>query len=675
MTDGLTEIGKIRGHAEFVIALAGNPNVGKSTLFNELTGLGSMTANYPGKTVSLNVGSSSHGGFNFGVIDLPGTYALGSVSEDQAVARRAILEKQADVVVAVVDATNLERNLYLVLQLIDLEVPLVVACNLMDIASRQGIRVDTPRLAELLGVRVIPMTATRGEGITDLIRACRAVALKKEHPLPLLPVYEEGLSGAIKELSDFIGRERFSPPDGLSPRSLAVLLLEEDEEFLARLRGEAGKRVAATVGEIGAVIERRSGEKSGLRVVRERHRFAHHLSRLVIRKNSLDAPLSTTFWGWTMDPVKGLPILIGGLLAVFMLMYHVGGFLSAMFDLFWTTVISPHLRDLVTSLWGVGVLSKSVLWGVDAGLQAAFSVGIPYVLVFYGVLAVLEDSGYLNSVAFLSDSLMTKIGLHGKSVIPFMAGAGCNVPAIVGTRILSNRREKIIACTLITLVPCSARTAIIMGAVAFFLGWAWALMVYLIIFAVTLTVGRLMAVMLPGQSSGMIMEVFPFRMPRAKILFRKTWVRFREFIVLAVPMIVVGSIVLGWLYESEYMWFLTKPLSLVVHDWLGLPEVAGICLLFGILRKELALQLLLALAIIQQGPHIQNLLSFMTKQQIFVFALVASLYVPCLAAVSALVKELGWKSAGMIAVFTIVVAVLVGGTANQVLTLFHPWLF
>jgi ferrous iron transport protein B len=666
------EINKIRQDTRFTIALAGNPNVGKSTIFNEITGLGAVTANYPGKTVALNLGSAEYKGVSFGIIDLPGTYSLGSVSEDQFVARREILEKHAEVVVVIIDATNLERNLYMVLQLIDLGYPLVIACNLMDVAAKQNICIDTKQLSELLGVPVVPVVATKGEGINELIETCMDYVDGKIKITPLPSRYGKDVLTRIEELSAVIKNNIKEIPYGLSPRALSVLMLEEDDEFLGYVKGDKnGRAVMEKVEGIYSEIERTHGENPAVRMARERHGYEGYLTDKVQIMGTCKLTLMDRLWRLTIEPVTGLPILIAGLIAVFMIMFYVGGFLSTVFESAWTAFVSPYVNALFYGLLGQNVLSRTLLWGFNAGIQAALSVGIPFVMTFYILLAFLEDTGYLNSVAFLTDSFMHRLGLHGRSVIPIIAGAGCNVPAIIGTRVLTTLKEKIIACTLIILTPCSARTAIIMGAAAFFLGWQYALAIYLIDFIIGVLVGRFMAVALPGKSSGLVMEMFPFRAPRLSNILKKTWYRVKEFVLIALPIIAIGSLVMGTLYETKYMWLLTRPMSLVIENWLGLPAVAGICLLFGILRKELALQLLLALAIIQYGPNTHNLLSFMTKQQIFIFALVTTLYFPCLAAITVLIKELGWKISLAIAAFTIVLAVAVGGIANQILNIIH----
>jgi ferrous iron transport protein B len=298
---------------------------------------------------------------------------------------------------------------------------------------------------------------------------------------------------------------------------------------------------------------------------------------------------------------------------------------------------------------------------------ATLAVGIPYILTFYVIMAVLEETGYMNAAAYLSDRIMHHFGLHGRAVIPLIAAGGCNVPAILGTRVLSTMRERVIASILIVLVPCSARTAVIMGAVAKYAGWQWAVLVYGVVFVVGVSAGILLDRMLPGQAEGLVMEIFPMRRPVVRNVARKTWRRFRDFVWVAAPIILGGSLALGALYETGLIWYAEGPLRPVVSGWLGLPAVAGLVLIFAVLRKELALQLLVVFAVARYGASASDLRNFMSAHQLVVFAIVNSIYIPCVATIAMLARELGWQRAAYISVGTIATALVVGGAVAHVL--------
>jgi ferrous iron transport protein B len=306
---------------------------------------------------------------------------------------------------------------------------------------------------------------------------------------------------------------------------------------------------------------------------------------------------------------------------------------------------------------------------VDAGVNAALSVGLPYVLVFYGMLSVLEDTGYLNAVAFLTDPFMHRLGLHGRAVLPLIAGAGCNVPAIMGARVLATTRERVLVSTLVCLTPCSARTAVIAGAVARYVGWPAALLVYGLSAALAFGAGLGLNRVLRGRSTGLVMEVFPFRAPSLRVTLARTWYRFRDFVRVATPVVLAGSLALGVIYETGLLWLFVRPLAPLVEGWLGLPAVAGLTLIFAVLRKELALQLLVTLAVARHGPAAGDLLAFMDRGQIVTYALVNTLYVPCIATIAVLARELGWRRALSISAFTVALALLAGGVARRLL----PW--
>ena len=657
-------IAQVRRGTDLTVALAGNPNVGKSSLFNQLTGLEAITANYPGKTVEVNVGQAKVDDTRVALIDLPGTYSLGGVSEDQWVARRAVLDGQPDAVLGVVDATNLARNLYLMLQIMDLGLPVALALNLVDEAERHGRPVDAPRLASLLGVPVVPTVATKGRGLAEAMAAALALARERIRQAP--PTYGAPLDSAIANLAREIEEATTDAlPYGLGGRALAVLLLEEDADIMAEIRSRPdGAAVVEAAERAADRVSQATGERASILVARRRHALAARIaSQVVARPGSLGA---NRFLQITTSLSTGVPILVVVLGLTFAFLFSAGQVLSELVAGVWHATASPLLHSAVGLVLGEGAVARTLLWGVDGGILAALSVGIPYVLTFYFLLALLEDSGYLSSVAFLGDQVMRKLGLHGRAIIPLVAGAGCNVPAIIGTRVLSTMRERTIASTLIVLIPCSARTAVILGAVSLFVGWQAALGLFGIVAAVIVVAGVALGRLMPGETGSFVVEMFPFRWPHLATTAKKTWGRFKEFLFVALPIVVVGSIALGALYETGAMWLLAAPLSPVVEGWLGLPAVAGLTLIFAVLRKELALQLLVALAIARYGQGSDNLLSFLTRQQIFVYALVNTLYIPCVATISVLGKELGWKRATAISVSTVAIALIVAGVAGRI---------
>lgn len=656
---------EMKGNTDFIFVLAGNPNVGKSSIFNRLTGMGVVTANYPGKTVELNMATTIFKDLRIGIIDLPGSYALGAVSEDQWVARRAVLDTNPDAAIMILDATNLARNLYMTLQFIDLGIPIVAALNLIDEAEKRNIITDTEKLSELLEIPVVPTIATTGQGLDELIQKAVEVAGKK-YEIKYNVRYGTDIETNIKRLEDLLSRYDF----GISPRALALLLLEEDHEFVELVEKHAeGSFLIGEVKKISMDIQKKHGEKTPIRIARERHGLAGTIASQV--QGDVTPAASDKIWAYTTSPLTGIPLLIGVLAVIFGFLFYGGNLLSTLFSDMWAEYMSPIIDGAIFAVFGSGHIGKTLVWGFDAGILAALAVGIPYVLTFYFLLAFLEDTGYLNSVAFLTDRLMHKFGLHGRAIIPLVAGAGCNVPAIIGTRVLTTMRERTIASTLITLIPCSARTAVILGAVSLFVGWKPAVAIYIIILGLVFFVGIGLNKVMPGSSSGLVMEMFPFRAPIISNILKKTWFRFKDFVFVAFPIVVIGSLVLGALYETGYLWKLAEPLAPVVEDWLGLPPVAGLTLIFAVLRKELALQLLVTFAVVQYGGGASNLLLFMSPTQLFVYALVNTIYIPCVATIAVLGRELGWRRAIGIMAFTIALAIIIGGLALRIIQYFH----
>jgi ferrous iron transport protein B len=307
----------------------------------------------------------------------------------------------------------------------------------------------------------------------------------------------------------------------------------------------------------------------------------------------------------------------------------------------------------------------TILWdGMAQGFIAAVAFVLPFILPFYIFLALLEDSGYLARVAVLMDSTMHRLGLHGKAFIPLVLGYGCSVPAVLGTRILETRRERIIAGFLATMIPCAARTVVIMALVGVFLGWYWALGFYILNLGVVFVLGRASSRLIPGQIHGLIMEVPRYHMPQPAMVMRQTWMRLKDFVVVALPILVIGSVLLVLLEStgaSDPINLLFSPLTV----WLlGLPVGVGLILVLGVFRKELTLAMLLALVneLNYSGVH-----DFMTSGQIIVFTLFVMFYIPCVSTLAAMLKEYGMKVTARIALAQIALAVLIAGMANLIL--------
>ena len=670
--EGLEQLEKIRGKAEFIFALAGNPNVGKSTIFNRITGMGVMTANYPGMTVEFNLGLTELDGNSIGVMDLPGTYALGAISEDQTAARRGVLQGRPDVVVVILDANNLARNLYLLLQFLDLGRPVVAGLNLIDQAEKAGTHTDIDMLAEYLGVPVIPTVGARGDGLDELMQQALELARSGEEYLTIPFSYATDIETRVRKLARHIEERLGEMPFGLPCRALAVLLLEEDEEFLRIVEEEeGGDELLAFSRQVAEEIEEEYGEKTPLIIARERHGIAGSIASNVQQRREYDRPrLGERMWEYTTSFKTGVPILVVVMGLLFLAIFWGGGALADLFGDFWENVVDGPVSRGIESLLGANTLSLSLSWAVE-GLGAVLEIALPYLMVFYLILGFMEDSGYLNSVAFLTDRFMHRLGLHGRAVIPLISAVGCNVPAIMGTRVLSTRRERVIASALIVLVPCSARVAVIMGGVARFVGWQQALLLYAILFVVIIGAGLLLNKIMPGESTGLVMEMFPFRTPSVANVLKKTWLRLKDFFYIAAPLIVVGSFLLGLLYESGWILKLTAPLRPVAEWWLGIPAVALLALIFAFLRKELALALLLVLAA-QAIPGVtadSSLSEFMTGGQIFTFALVCAIYIPCVATLAVLWREVGARDSLAITGSTVVLPLLLGGLSHLVITL------
>jgi ferrous iron transport protein B len=366
-------------------------------------------------------------------------------------------------------------------------------------------------------------------------------------------------------------------------------------------------------------------------------------------------------------PWPGIPAFLAVTLLTFGAMVVVGGWLAAVLGNAWAGAVAPALTTAVGAVVPIPSLANAILWAIDGGLLALISVGIPYILTFYVLLAALEDSGYLTSAAVLLDRVFNAVGLPGRAAVPLLAAAGCNVPALYGTRTLRTRRERILASFLITLTPCSARSAVVIAALVPLAGPGVALAAFGVTAAVALGAGFAANALVPGRQPSLVLEMAHLRVPVPRHVAQKAWARFRGFVVTAAPIMLIGSFVVGLAWETGAWAPISTALGPVTEGWLGLPPIAGVAIAFGFLRKELALQLLIALAVVEYGLGAGDLGTFMSAGQVFVFAIVTSISIPCAATLAALAAELGRRPALAITAGSLAIALAAGGALARVL--------
>jgi len=566
------------------ILLMGNPNVGKSVVFSRLTGVRVIASNYPGTTVGYTQGLMKVGEDMAEVIDVPGTYSLEPTCEAEEIALQMLAS--GDVIINVIDATNLERNLNLTLQLLEKGIPMVVALNMWDDVGHRGIHIDLNRLEELLGVPVIPTVAVSGQGIKELVESIPSARATKP------------------------------PPIG------------HDERWAA----------------IGSITEQ---------VQQVTHR--HHTWRERLEDASV-------------RPFTGIFIAAMVLVATFLGIRFIGEslisyVLDPIFEYLWTPVVL-FLSDLLD---GSGILHNVLLGNIMAGevnyiesfgllttgLYVPFAMVLPYIVSFYLVLGLLEDVGYLPRLAILMDTIMHRLGLHGYAIIPTLLGLGCNVPAILATRILESKRERFIAATLISIaVPCAALQAMVFGLVGE-RGIQYVAMVYGTLFVVWVVLGFILNRTVKGFSPELLIEIPPYRLPPWRTVLQKLWFRIYGFLREAIPIILGAVLVINILYAVGFFDVIASFTAPVVTGLLGLPKEAVVALAIGFLRKDVAVGMLAPLAL--------------TSGQLVVGSVVLAMFFPCIATFVVLLRELG--AAGMLkaAAIMIAVALSVGGLLNLIL--------
>ncbi len=634
------------------IALAGQANVGKSVIFNHLTGLHQHIGNWPGKTIEKAEGTLFYKGYTIDVLDLPGICSLSTYSIEELISREFIATQRPDVVVNVVDGTVLERNLIFTLQLLELERPTVMALNMVNLLKKKGIEIDFQRLEKILQIPIVPVEAIHGKGIAEILEAVIGLVKTEKSCRPLkfgkeVEVRIEKLIQALKDVD-------VSYPK----RWLAIKLLEKDKE-VEKLVKEKSQKILEEAKKLQKELEDIHKHDSSFVIAAERCFLASNIAKEVIK---ITAPKKISFAekldSLTSHKILGYFVMVLILGMMFLTVFKFGNWLSSVLE---NILIS--WQGSWEGIFGSSILS-SLIWSAIESLVALIEIALPYIIPFYFILFLLEDWGYLARIAFLADSLMHKLGIHGKACIPLILGFGCNVPACLACRIMETKRERFITGFLVTFIPCSAITIIIMGLVGKFMGIGWALALYLFVFLTIFIFGRIASKVLPGEPTELIMSVPDYKFPNLKTVISQTWFRLREFLFIAAPLVIISGVIIKGFYLAGWLEIIANLLSPITVQWLGLPVITGILLIFGILRKELILLMLSVLL------GTSNFIQVLSPVQMLTLALVSIFYIPCIATISALWKEFGWKRALGITTFKIMFAILIAGFVSKILLIF-----
>ncbi len=634
------------------VALVGNPNVGKSVLFNALTGAYVTVSNYPGTSVEVTRGTMVTEGQSYEIIDTPGMYSLLPMTEEERVAREILLKDSPDLIIHVIDARNTERMLSMTLQLAEAGLPLMLVVNMMDEAERLGIDIDVALLAERLGVPVIGAAVAKKRGLTEIRHNIAHYTPRKAK----LPAYSAWLEKDIADVASLLGGEY-----ALDRKATALLLLQRDQTMM--------EMVAAGEGENYPVVEALLKEKTFMR------RESFHLDLSVERKGIAKALLEGVFRApeesrismseristLAVRPWTGIPLLL--LVLYFGLYQFVGvfgagtlvdyleeGFFEGHFNP-WITVL---IKDLIP-WWAIQELFVGEYGIITLGFRYAVGIILPIVATFFLFFSLLEDSGYFPRLALLVDRLFKKIGLSGRAVIPMVLGFGCDTMATMVTRTLETVRERIIATLLLALaIPCSAQLGIIMALLS---QYPRVLLVWLACLVIIfLVVGYLASLVLPGSAPIFYMELPPMRLPQLSNILTKTYSRMQWYFVEILPLFILASVLL-WIGKLTHIFDMMAEEGGKVMLILGLPKETAVAFIFGFFRRDYG----------AAGLYDLQTKGLLNPRQLAVAAVTLTLFIPCVAQFLIMKKERGAKVALAIGLFVTTIAFGTGYLLNKIL--------
>jgi len=637
------------------IAIVGSPNVGKSVLFNNLTGRYVTVSNYPGTTVEVARGRAKIAGLEYEVIDTPGMYSIFPITEEEKVARRILLTERPRAVLHIVDAKNLGRMLPLTLQLIEGSLPVILVLNMMDEAEREGVGIDIDLLERELGIPAVGTICTTGRGMNRLEQKV-ADALKE----PLVPgncpvKYSEKIEKTLDRIGRLLNDNYY-----ISKRSLALLLVKGDEQIRAMVARRDGDSVKE-IEEVAGRLRSHYAYPIEYEVAIKRKEKASAIEGKVVRTIEAKAGFKETLSRLTMSPVTGFPILF---LVLYLGLYKFVGSFGAgtVVDFLEGTVFEGHVNPFLTNVF-TQILpweaARDLFVGeygvITLGFRYAIALILPLVTFFFLVFAIIEDTGYLPRLAMLLDRSFKKIGLSGRAVIPMVLGFGCDTMATMVTRTLATKRERLISTMLLALaVPCSAQLGVILALLG---GNEKAMLIWAgVVCLIFLFIGYLTAKVLPGKGPSFYMEVPPLRLPKLSNVLTKTYVRVKWYFKEILPLFLAASVLI-WAGQ------ITGTFSLVIHllekpvRLIGLPSEAAKIFLFGFFRRDYG----------AAGLYDLNKTGALTGVQLVVACIALTLFLPCIAQFLMNVKERGWRTGLAISVFILFFSFGVAFAVNFVL--------
>jgi ferrous iron transport protein B len=662
------------------VILVGNPNVGKSAMFGALTGKYVTVSNYPGTTVEVTRGSATFEGKPWHVMDTPGTNNLLPMSEDEQVTRDILLSERGYVALQVCDAKNLRRGLLLAAQLAEAEIPFVLALNMADEAASRGIVIDTARLEGELGVDVVPTVAVQRKGLATV-----QARLGQARSSGFRVRYDANVEAAVAEL------EPLMPRRGIGRRALAIMALAGDESLRSFLAGQLSAEAIARIEVVQRTLASRYPESLRFVLARQRLQAVDRLHDAALTRGgaSVGSGFARRLGSWSTHPVWGLPVLA----VVLAIAYEFVGVLGAktavdfLENRVFAGLIVPWTERLIRWMvpWdglqtflvgqpGVPYLEHGGFivgkYGLlSMGLSYGIAIVLPIVTTFFIAFSFLEDSGYLPRLAVMVNKVFKRMGLNGKAVLPMVLGLGCDTMATMTARIMETRKERVIVTLLLALaVPCSAQIAVILAMTSGLSSWAMLWFVGTLVLVIFL-IGWLAAKVLPGRGSDFMLELPPLRLPQAGNIAVKTLARIEWYLREALPLFVLGTIILWTLDRFGGLAVLERGMAPVVVGLLGLPKETAGAFILGFLRRDYA-----AAGLFQHfQPFMKaHTMTWEMEVQVTVALVTVTLFIPCIANFFMILKERGWKTGFAMMGFIFPFSFGVGAAVNQLMRFFHP---